>query len=110
MRAHLLAVLTTPVAVWRRTTTNDPGGGPIDTWSKVHDYKCLYYGNAGQERQTVNNIVVTITDFTFTFPIDADINQQDHLVADGRTFNVERVGGATDGIWIGLLVGANGIA
>jgi len=109
MRSTLNAVLTTNVEVWRRTSTVDPGGGEIDTWSKVHDYKGLFYGNAGVERQTPNGVVLTIMDFTFTFPVGSDIHQQDHLIVGIRTFNVERVGGSTDGIQVGLLVGANEI-
>ena len=109
MRSTLSDVLTTDVEVYRRTSTVDPGGGSIDTWTKVHDYKCLFYGTAGVERQTPNSVVLTVTDFTFTFAIDADINQQDHLVVGVRTFNVESVGGATDGIAIGLYVRANEI-
>ena len=106
MRDTLESVFTTPVEVWRRTSTVDPGGGEIDTWSKVHDYKCLFYGNAGVERQNQIGIIQTITDFTLYFKVDADIHQQDHLKINNRTFNVERVGGATDEIQIGLLVGA----
>src|SRR5436190_19299923 len=103
MRSTLGAVLTTDVEVWRRTTINDPGGGQLDTWAKVHDYKALFYGNTGVERQTPTGVVLTIMDFTFYFAVGSDINQQDHLKVGVRTFNVERVGGATDGIQIGLL-------
>jgi hypothetical protein len=114
MRSTLNAVLTTDVEVWRRTSTVDPGGGEIDTWSKVHDYKCLFYsgstqGRGGSEQATNNNIIITTTDFVFYFPVDSDIHRQDHLMIGVRTFNVEQVGGGTDGILIGLLVRGNEI-
>jgi hypothetical protein len=107
MRETLADTFTTLVEIWRRTTVSDPGGGQTDTWAKVHTYPTQFYGTGGNERQLPGNIVETIGDFTFYFAVDADIHQQDHIVYGDRTFNVERVGGATDALFIGLLVGAN---
>lgn len=109
MRETVGSVMTTPVEVWRRATVSDPGGGQTDTWSKAHDYKCLYYGNAGKERLTTSGIIETIADFSFTFAYDADIHQQDRLKFDGRTFEVVTVGGATNEIDTDLNVSANEI-
>ena len=109
MQQTLQDTFTTLVAIWRRTTVSDPGGGQTDTWSKVHEYHTMFYGNAGTERQLPGNIIETISEFTFFFAPDADIKREDHVLYKDRTFNVERVGGQTDELTVGILVGANEI-
>lgn len=91
------ATFNADIAVVRRVDTPDLSGGFTIVWSTVHTYHGMFMPSQVRSTERERDVrVQSVTLWTFTFALGADIVATDRLQVDGRTFEVTGTG---EGSW-----------
>lgn len=91
MQTEGLRSMTSVATVLHKVSVEDTQGGFTETYptAGAAQYPCSYarYQARSYEREDQPRVQL-VADWTFRFPLEADIRPTDRLLADGRTFEV----------------------
>lgn len=93
----LAKAFNTTATIYRKSQTHDNTGGMVDTYTDIGTYPCLLLRSLITPRERENAVTIVAESFwQFSLPARTDVRNTDHIVCQGRTFEV--VGGGSGSI------------
>lgn len=91
MRDTVEGMMPDTCVISRYTVASDSGGGQTQTWGTVATVACRYAPRLGRPQEgEASDRMQNATDWIFNVPVGTDVETEDRIVVNGRTFEVTK--------------------